>query len=123
MWLSRFQSPQSEIAMPTSLSLCASVPRGLAFDIADHILIRDWAKLHDFLALIRLEHGVEGEEYEEVVEFHAGISPLCALIMWRNADAVFVQPPVGRGQRYGSVRGALGGLLLTKCARTSSWFA
>jgi hypothetical protein len=109
--------------MPTPLSLCARVPTGLAFEIADHILIRDWAERHDVLALIRLEHGVEGEEYEEVVEFHAGISPVCALIMWRTADAVFVQPPVGRRQRYGSVCGALGGLLLAKCARTSSWFA
>ncbi len=53
--------------------------------------------------VIRLDHGSEAEEFEEVLAFHVGDSSLCRWIMWRNANAVYVQPLIGRFQRYGSV--------------------
>jgi hypothetical protein len=90
------------------------LPKGLAFEIAGLVRIRHWADCHAFRMLVCLDHGAAvNEEYEEVVAFQTEISPLYRLIMWRNATAVFVQPLVGRGKQYGSVAGALEGLLPT----------
>jgi hypothetical protein len=84
------------------------LPKGLAFEIADLVLIKGWADCHNFHMSVRLDHGAAvDEEYEEVITFQTEISPLYRLIMWRNAAAVFVQPLVGRGKRYDSVGDAL----------------
>jgi hypothetical protein len=90
------------------------LPKGLAFEIADLTLVRHWADRHDFMILVRLDHGAEDEEYEEAIAFHAGISPFCRLIMWRNVEAVFIQPLPGRRQRYASVADALRSLLVKR---------
>jgi hypothetical protein len=50
------------------------------------------------------------EDYEEVVAFHLGDSPLCRWIMWRSAKIVFIQPLIGRTQRYASVAEAFEGM-------------
>jgi hypothetical protein len=90
------------------------LPKGLAFEIADLVLIKRWADCHNFHMLVRLDHGAAvDEEYEEVIAFQTERSPLYRLIMWRNAAAVFVQPLVGRGKRYASVADALMSLLPT----------
>jgi hypothetical protein len=84
------------------------LPKGLAFEIADLVLIKGWADGNNFHMSVRLDHGAAvDEEYEEVIAFQTEISPLYRLIMWRNAAAVFVQPLVGRGKRYDSVADAL----------------
>ncbi len=83
------------------------MPKGLAFEIADLTLIRQWADAHDCRMALRLDHGADGEEYEEVIAIHTGTSSRCQLIMWRNVAAVFVQPLIGRLQRYRSVAQAL----------------
>jgi hypothetical protein len=70
-------------------------------------LVKHWADRPDFIVLVRLDHGAEDEEYEEAIAFHAGISPFCRLIMWRNADAVFIQPLPARRRRHASVADAL----------------
>ena len=88
--------------------------RGLAFDIADLILIRCWAERHDYRISIRLDHGVFAEEYEEVIAFLEGPSSLCRLIMWRDAAAVFVQPLAGRARQYNSVTEALDSMRLRR---------
>ncbi len=59
---------------------------------------------------VRLNHGADGEEYEEVIAFEADTSGHCQLIIWRDAVAVFVQPLIGRMRRYGSVAKALDSL-------------
>lgn len=87
---------------------------GLAFEIDDHGFISDWAKSHDHRAVVRLDHGMEGEEYDEVIIFVFGVKQRCRFILWRNAQAVFVQPLIGRRQMYSSVREALAGPLLNK---------
>jgi hypothetical protein len=92
-----------------------NIPKGLAFEISDLILIRSWAAFHDFRMLVRLDHGVEDEEYEEVVEFHTGTSSRSRWIIWRNADAVFVQPILGKKAKYVSIVEALAGLLPRQC--------
>jgi hypothetical protein len=89
-----------------------SVPKGLAFEIADLILTSGWAAFHDVPMAVCLDHGAEDEEYEEVIAFRTEKSPLCRLIIWRNADAVFIQPLLGKTQRHGSVAEALESLLV-----------
>jgi hypothetical protein len=96
--------------LDTSKSLRFPVPTGLSFEIEDLVCIMKWADLNNFIVVVRLDHGIAGEEYEEVVAFHTRLSPHCQLIMWRSADAVFVQPLVGVRVQYGSVRDALAGL-------------
>jgi len=90
------------------------LPKGIAFEIDDLVRIGRWADCHAFRMLVCLDHGAAvAEEYEEVIAFQTEISPLYRLIMWRNAETVFVQPLVGRGKQYGSVAAALESLLPT----------
>jgi hypothetical protein len=86
-------------------------PKGIAFKIADLLLIGSWATFHGLGMSIRLDHGAEGEEYEELIAFRAEINPLSGLTIWRNAEAVFVQPPMGRPRQYDSIVEALENLL------------
>jgi len=82
-------------------------PKGLAFEIEDLVLVRDWAERHDIRFTVRLDHGSEDEEFDEVIALHTDASLYCNLIIWRNLDSVFVQPLVGRSLQYDSVRRAL----------------
>ncbi len=90
----------------------AAPPKGLAFEIDDLNRVTKWASFYDFRISVRLDHGVEDEEYEEVIEFQSGAGSLSRLIMWRNQQAVFIQPLVGRKTRYESVQQALRGILI-----------
>jgi hypothetical protein len=96
-----------DLTKPDTTGTPAGRPKGLSFDIADLVLIRSWADCRACRIAIRLDHGTDGEEYEEVIAFHAGTSSLCHSIMWRNAEAVFVQPLIGCSQRFASVAEAL----------------
>jgi len=98
--------------MDTSKSLRLALPMGLSFEVEDLVLIRKWADLNDIIVAVRLDHGIAGEEYEEVVAFHRRLSACCGLIMWRNVGSIFVQPLVGIKTQYGSVRDALASLRL-----------
>jgi hypothetical protein len=99
----------------TKRGISATLPRlpeGLAFEIADLVLVRHWADHHDFRMVVRLDHGAAvDEEYEEVIAFQNKVSPFYRLIIWRHAEAVFVQPLIGRRKRYGSIVEALRSLL------------
>ncbi|HQT76361.1 MAG TPA: hypothetical protein PLD10_04860 [Rhodopila sp.] len=83
---------------------------GLSFTIADLILLRSWAEANSLRMVVRQDHGVETEEYEEVLAFSQGESALCRWIMWRDANAVFVQPLIGRPQLYDTVADAMNAL-------------
>ncbi len=83
------------------------LPKGLAFDIADLLLARSWASFNDSRMSVRLDHGTEEEEYEEVIDFRIGGGSASRLILWRNADAVFVQPVPGRRQGFDTISEAL----------------
>jgi hypothetical protein len=86
-------------------------PTGLAFEIADLMLLRGWADFHDMQMVVELDHCVEGEEYEEVVAFYAHDSRLRRWILWRGAGEIVVQPLIGRGCRFGTVADALEALI------------
>jgi len=88
------------------------LPKGLTFEIADLVRIRRWGDCYASRMLVCLDHGAAvGEEYEEVIAFQTGISPLYGFNMWRNAAAVFVPPLVGRGKQYDSAAYAVKRLL------------
>jgi hypothetical protein len=77
--------------------------KGLSFSVAELVLIGSWSEANRLRVVVRLDHGSEAEEYEEALAFHLGDSPLCRWLMWRDSRTVFVQPLIGRAQRYGSV--------------------
>ncbi|HEY7578093.1 MAG TPA: hypothetical protein VH855_10890 [Acetobacteraceae bacterium] len=84
-----------------------NVPTGLAFEIADLMMLQGWAEFHDVQMVVELDHCVEGDEYEEVVAFYAPDSQLRRWIIWRAANEIVVQPLIGRSCRFGSVADAL----------------
>jgi len=83
--------------------LPAKLLKGLSFSIAELMLIRSWSEADGLQMVVRLDHGSDAEDYEEVLAFHHGGSTLCRWIMWRSASAVFIQPLIGRVRRYDTV--------------------
>jgi hypothetical protein len=77
--------------------------KGLSFSVPELILIASWSEANELRMVVRLDHGSDAEDYEEVLAFHLGESPLCRWIMWRSARSVFIQPLIGRTQCYASV--------------------
>jgi hypothetical protein len=92
------------------IQLPAKTLRGLSFSLPELILIASWSEANRLCMVVRLDHGSDCEDYEEVVAFHLGDSPLCRWIMWRSAKIVFIQPLIGRTQRYASVAEAFEGM-------------
>jgi hypothetical protein len=86
--------------------------RGIAFDLADLTLIKRWADARAIRMAIRLDYGMEGEDFEEVIGFYPETSYICPLIMWRTAKFVFVLPLVGSARRYRTVARALEGSVM-----------
>ena len=84
-----------------------NAPMGLAFEIADLMLLQGWAEFHDVQMVVELDHCVEGEEYEEVVAFYSKDSQLRRWILWRGIERIVVQPLIGRSCRFGTVADAL----------------
>jgi hypothetical protein len=89
-------------------------PKGLAFAIEDLVLATDWARRNNVRMVVRLDHvSADHAEYEEAIALHPCLDPGCRVILWRNEDAVFVQPEVGRRARYRCVGEALESLGLS----------
>lgn len=91
-----------------------NTPMGLAFEIADLMLLQGWAEFHNVQMVVELDHCVEGEEYEEVVAFYATDSQLRRWILWRAESEIVVQPLIGRSCRHRSVADALDSLMPTR---------
>ncbi len=77
--------------------------KGLSFSVAELTLIVSWSEASGLRMVVRLDHGSDAEDYEEVLAFHLADSPLCHWIMWRDAKTVYIQPLIGRVQPYVSV--------------------
>jgi hypothetical protein len=93
------------------IHLQSKVPKGQSFSVPELILIRTWSEINGLRMVVRLDHGADAEDYEEVLAFHGADSPRCFCIMWRGARLVFIQPLIGRTQRYGSVAEAFEAML------------
>lgn len=89
------------------------LPKGLSFDLPDHELASEWAKVNGFHLIIDLSHGVEGEEYEEILAFHT--AGRLRFVVWRERDCFVVHPLIGRARRFRSLDAAL--TVLTPASR------
>jgi hypothetical protein len=76
---------------------------GIAFDIADLLLIRSWCDFHDMPFVICLDQ----QQSEEIIAFQPGAGAASRLRMWRQTDAILVQPITGPAQRHTTVTDAL----------------
>jgi hypothetical protein len=84
--------------------------RGLSFSIADLILIGSWSEAYGLRMAVRLDHGSDAEEFEEVLTFQAESGEPCRFIMWRDREAVYLQPLIGRPRRFASAADAIAGV-------------
>ncbi len=82
-------------------------PKGHAFQISDLVLAQSWAAFRNLTMLVRLDHGSDDEEYEEVLEFRTAAGARAHFILWNDGDAVFVQPMPGRMRKHACLADAL----------------
>jgi hypothetical protein len=83
---------------------------GLSFSIAELTLVAAWAEAQGLQMRVRLDHGSETEEYEEVLALDTTWGRPRRCILWRDYEAVYVQPLIGRTRRYRSVADAIDAL-------------
>jgi hypothetical protein len=83
---------------------------GLSFSIAELTLVEAWAEAQGLRMVVRLDHGSETEEYEEVIAFRTTWGRPRRTILWRDYEAVYVQPLIGRTRRYRTVAEAIAAL-------------
>ena len=57
-------SEELEVPMH-KLRITPNRPIGLAFDIADLMVLESWSETHNIRMVVELDHCVEDEEYEE----------------------------------------------------------
>jgi hypothetical protein len=89
----------------------AKALKGLSFEIADLIAIRERSEANGLRMVVRLDYGSDVDEYEEVLAFHAGTSPQYRWLMWRNTNTFFVRSIDGRALRYESATQAIDALV------------
>src|SRR3954452_7850471 len=82
-------------------------PRGLFFEVADLTLMQSWTEACQLRMAVRLDHGSETEDFEEVIVLYSGADPLRQWCIWRELTGVFVQPVIGPCQQYGSAVDAI----------------
>jgi hypothetical protein len=85
--------------------------RGLSFEIADLMLIRQRSAANNLRMVVQLDHGSDVTEYEEVIALYSGTSSQWRWMMWRNASAVFLRSIDGRSRRYKTAGHAIEALL------------
>jgi hypothetical protein len=103
--------PNDSGAAMSLVRMPSKILKGLSFSVGDLVLLQARSEARSVRMVVRLDHGSDVEEYEEVLAFHSGASQVCRWIMWRNADSVFVQPLIGRRQEYNSAAEAIEALL------------
>lgn len=104
------------------LRIASKPPVGLAFEIADLILLQGWAEFHNIRMVVELDNCMQDEVYEEVVAFYDADCSLRRWNLWRSTRGIVVQPLYGRTCHFGSVSDALDNLLGAQpaCRRHSS---
>lgn len=71
-------------------------PIGVAFEIADLLMVQAWADYHDLRMSIDLDAFEGEEEYEEIISLYHRQSTFRRWMMWRTGDGIVVQPMMGR---------------------------
>jgi hypothetical protein len=88
-----------------------ALPMGIAFELADLVMVQGWSEFHDLRMVVELDYSAEGEEYEEVLALYPQNSAFRRWMIWRGVGEVVVQPMMGRAQHYASVADALEALI------------
>jgi hypothetical protein len=83
-----------------------AIPAGLAFEVADLILLQSWAEFHELRMNVELDYCDADGEYEEMVAIYAGGNHVVRWLLWR-AGEIIVQPMIGRRIRCPSVAKAI----------------
>ena len=89
--------------MDTSPNDRAAALVGVAFEIADLVLLQAWADVRGMRMIVELDHCVDGHEYEEIVAIYAKGTEVRRWNLWRSWDEVIVQPLIGRSMHFFSV--------------------
>jgi hypothetical protein len=89
----------------------AIMPMGIAFELADLLLVQGWAEFHELRMVVELDYSAEGEEYEEVISLYPQDSAFRRWMMWRGVGEIVVQPMMGRALRFAAVADALESLI------------
>jgi len=87
--------------------LLTALPMGLAFELADLVMVQGWSEFHALRMVVELDYSAEGEEYEEVLALYPQNSAFRRWMVWRGTSDVVVQPMMGRAQHFASVADAL----------------
>ena|ERR1700721_1798145 len=87
--------------------LLTALPMGIAFELADLVMVQGWSEYHDLRMVVELDYSAEGEEYEEVLALYPQDSSFRRWMVWRGASDIVVQPMMGRAARFASVAEAL----------------
>ena len=88
------------------------IPEGFAFEIAELMILRNWAENRGLEISIKLDHAERGQEYEEYVRLQAAGSRISPICLWRSADAVMIVPFGSKPRRFISMAHALSALQL-----------
>jgi hypothetical protein len=88
-----------------------ALPMGLAFELADLVMVQGWAEFHRMRMVVELDYSSEGEEYEEVIALYPEDSAFRRWMMWRDISEIVVQPMMGRAARFSAVADALDHLI------------
>ena len=68
-------------------------PIGLAFEIADLILLQGWAEFHNVRMVVELDNCVQDDVYEEVVAFYDADCSLRRWNLWRSTLGAAAERP------------------------------
>jgi hypothetical protein len=82
-------------------------PTGLAFNVADLLVLRAWSDFHELRMTIDLDIVTDTEEYEEIVNILDAGADYRRWMLWRSADGIVVQPRLGRPMLFDAVADAL----------------
>lgn len=93
--------------MPTPAAYAPPAPRGIAFEIAEHVAVRSWAEAHNLRVTTEIDRVISGEEYEEVLAVYLPNSSWRRLTLWRSADAVVMESSRGPVRRFAGIWDAI----------------
>lgn len=86
------------------------LPEGISFDIAELIMLRNWAENNGLRLEIDLDHREGDAEFEEYIGLSLSTGRHRLVILWRAPHAVIVSPFGGRPRQFVSMAHALASL-------------
>ena len=90
---------------------------GLAFDVEDLVMLRNWAAQRRLHLGIALDRVIDGVEFEELLVVAPPAGRRRTLTLWRTKDGIFAQPAVGAPQSFASMQDLLDQLRPVRAAK------